>query len=226
MDFYLYWGLFSLAMFVATFAIFIVVGVSSEVFKFEIGDKSVIIFFLALLLTGAPFSYYTLEYFNFTIPNKIPTTAEVSLKAGELNDKVQSLKQLVDTPEDIKLSELPIITEKVTSLVEEVKKQSEEQASTISKLVLDIERERKKADEAKQLISHLQSMTSEQLNAVKWVLTEDAKEEAKNSLYINLLSSFILGVFASLIASWLFKRFGQNITRTTTEAIKHEVEKI
>lgn len=226
MEYYIYWGLFCLAMLVVAFIIVIILGIASEIFKFELEDKAVATYFLTLFLTSGPVSYYTLEYFGFKIPNKTQTTAEVSLKANELNDKVKSLNKLVDNPDDIKLSELPKITEKVTTLVEEVKKQSEEQATTISNLVLEIERERKKADEAKTLISHLQSMTSEQLNAVKWVLTEDAKEEAKNSLYINLLSSFIFGVFASLIASWLFKRFGQNITRTTAETIKHEAEKI
>jgi hypothetical protein len=222
MDLYIYWVYFCLIGVATSFVWVVILGVTSEIFKFKMEDMAIALYLFTCVASIGPISFYTLKYFEITPKETELSIIQISDAAKKLNEKLISLKKLVESPEDIKLSELPEITNKVISITGELQSQSNEQSKTISTLVSEVEQERKKANEAKLLVNTLQSLTKEQLNAVKWLITEDAKEAAEISFYKNILVSFIFGILASLVATMIYRKFGSKVNKKTGELIKHE----
>ncbi|HBC3563831.1 hypothetical protein [Vibrio cholerae] len=213
MDFLLYWLLFGGITFLVAIVLLIVLVLIAMPTNYEPEDKGIVTYLVVFIFISSPISFYSLNWMGQTPPEESTTAYEVSQKSKDLNDRLSSLNKLIETPEELRLSELPEITEQIIAIAKDVQAQSEEQSEIIGKLRKDIETERQKADEAKELIDTLQSLTNEQLNAVKWLITEDAKEETKKAFYSNLILSFILGVIASLIASVIYRRFGSRFVR-------------
>ncbi|EGR1765261.1 hypothetical protein RII68_001852 [Vibrio parahaemolyticus] len=220
----LYWLFFAGMTFIVAVILFVILVIFSIIAKYDPDDKGIVTFLAIFILVSSPASFYSLSWMGLTPPKDSITAYEVSQKSKDLNDRLGSLNKLIETPEELRLSELPEITEKIITIAKDVQLQSEEQSEIIGKLRLDIETERQKANEARELIDTLQSLTNEQLNAVKWLITEDAKEETKKAFYSNLILSFILGVFASLLASVIYRKFGSRFALKATKNIQDNIE--
>ncbi|TOF02000.1 hypothetical protein CGJ31_23580, partial [Vibrio parahaemolyticus] len=173
----LYWLFFAGMTFIVAVILFVILVIFSIIAKYDPDDKGIVTFLAIFILVSSPASFYSLSWMGLTPPKDSITAYEVSQKSKDLNDRLGSLNKLIETPEELRLSDLPDITEKIITIAKDVQLQSEEQSEIIGKLRLDIETERQKANEARELIDTLQSLTNEQLNAVKWLITEDAKEE-------------------------------------------------
>lgn len=212
-EIFIYWGIFTILTIVILFFLIVIIVIFQQIFssnKEEASSIFVIIFLVLSTVLVSPGSFYLLDYLGLSPP--IDNLEEITSKQlvgayNNLSDKVKSLQKLLESPEELKLSQLNSITQDTLVLADELQAQSIKQKKLIVNLQTKVNDESKKAKEAKKLVSELQSITKEQLNAIKLIITEDAKVESQRSFYFGLLLSFPLGVIASLTASFVYKKY-------------------
>lgn len=156
----------------------------------------------------------TIEFNNDEI-NNIDSTSLVLIK---LDNEAENLQRSLQNPKELKLSEIENLLSRTLSFSSEMRAILVNQKETINKLIQEVKIEKKKAEESQKIAREIQSLTKSQLEAVKLLITEDAKIESRESFYMGLAVSFPIGILASLFASFLFKRFNKEI--------KNEVKRI
>lgn len=224
----IYWGMFVIASFLVFLIVLVIVVVFELIFNYDSSDPSniaITFLFAGIVVFIGPGSFYALSYFFDAHPpslqmiNNQPITEFDGIKS--LNEKADALQQLLEHPKELTLSQLSSIAEDAIILTKQIRTQSENQNLIIANLRAEVEQESKKATEAQKLAKEIQSITRDQLNAVKLLITEDAKVQASNSFYMGLLFSFPLGVLASLTASFAYRRFRGTIKADAAKVKKH-----
>lgn len=164
--------------------------------------------FLTVFITG-PITYNLLHWINLYPPGceaSSTSPEKLSESAISLIEKSNSLQELLKSPDELKLAELPAIAQEVSDLTKELQIQSEQQEKIIRDLEKDVEDQTERAAEAERIAEDIRSMTKEQVDAVKFLITEDAKTASSRSFYYGLAFSFPLGILASFIATIVIRR--------------------
>jgi hypothetical protein len=220
----LYWSIFSGAVIATSFILVILFVIIAVIFSIEVENKAIVLLCLLMATLCSPAAYYSLYALGLNVPEKDITTEQLSEDNQILSDSVSNLQLLLNEPENIRLADLPEITTEITALAHSVQVQSDKQSDLIDHLKTEIIVERKKADEAKSVVEALKKLTSEEINAVNWLITADAKEQARISFWQNAFTSFCLGVITSLIATGIYKLFGKKLTSQASHALNTKVE--
>ena len=208
----LYWGLYLISATLIVSLIFVVI-INLPLFNDSQGKiKSYAVILLILFIAFLPgvINYYLIPTIGFQAP---PLQIQESVapppeNREELKGKIGSLKQLLSSPESLTIAELITITKDTLSLTAELQSRAAEREKIISELKTELELERQKSREAENLAKEIQSITQEELQAVKLLISKDAKKEAEKSFYLGIVISFPLGILASLIAPFCYSKLG------------------
>jgi hypothetical protein len=178
------------------------------------------------LLIASPLSSYALaRYWSYYPPapkqdiQKQADAAQSDLI--KLEAKANTLRSLLNDPKKLTLSQVEQVLTDTLDFVEKLKAKTEQQGVLIASLRQTVVEERAKAEESRRLAEQVQSLTREQLEAVKLLITQDAKVESQRSFIMGISISFPLGILSSLLATWVYKRWGEK----AKETIAHEVNK-
>lgn len=161
---------------------------------------------LSVLLLGWQFQYYPPGLgLKDNIISSTPTEIDQELEA--LEQTAVRLKKAFSDPKKLTLAEVEqLVIETLnfsTSLSEKTRKQQE----VIQSLRTSVEAEQKNAEDSRRLAEKIRSITREQLEAIKFVITQDAREQSNRAFFYGAVASFPIGVIASIIASFLYQRF-------------------
>ena len=152
------------------------------------------------------FQIYPPRFFEKSIPH------EPSLFQKQVDDADQKGKQLVSEfskPESLTLQQLRDLVDQARDYASQQMEISSNQETQIAQLRLTVDDETKKAQEAQHLAESVKSLTTEQLNAVKFLITKDASEQSKQYFIDGVVVSFPVGIISAVVASALWERFGK-----------------
>lgn len=212
-----YTGWFTLAWLVSTFALLVVVALilaPTKAFNKRpdgtVANWPVIPVMMPFIFSGLV-AYYGLGavFGRYPPPLAIEDARVTADKMGELETKAKGIQSRFSNPKALTIEQLESALAEVLVITREFSLLNEAQRKQISALQASVIEEQKKADEARKLAQEIQSLTSGQIAAVQLLITKDANESAERSFFIGILVSFPIGILASLIASWLYRRLGK-----------------
>jgi hypothetical protein len=125
------------------------------------------------------------------------------------DQKALSISRGFEDPENMTIAQLRILIGEVKDYTEKVREISEVQTKKIAELKSTAEIETKKAEEAQKLAQTIKSLTNEQLDAVKFLITSDANTESRKAFIYGAIISFPIGIISSIVASALWERLGR-----------------
>src|SRR3990172_6921529 len=108
------------------------------------------------------------------------------------------------------ISQMESLILEALNLSQDLRNAITHQDSIIHQLSSRIVNERMRAEEATRLALEVQSITRKQLEAVKLLISEDATESNRRSFIQGVALSFPIGIVTSLIATWIFRRYGKD----------------
>ena len=175
----------------------------------EVSNKLLVI---ALLFISIPLPYFLfLGVFNYN-PPFIPPNVNVISSASldnhliELEQKEKFIEETLSNIENLTLNQISSEFSDILDYVKELKTTAVHQKRIIDKLENIRNDEKKKTDELIKKSEELERITKPQLNAIKQLITEDCNEQNAQSFWLGIFISFPVGVFASFIANYIWKR--------------------
>lgn len=212
-----YWGLTSIAIMLLLGVNILLLAIFEAVFRAkssEVSNWAVAAFFVSSILLAGPVAHYSLHRLGMLPPGLAMQTPSVDSQAAsliELGREAGELNRLIQDPDKMTISELSAIAERSLALTGNLQERVGAQSALISQLQAQVKSERERAEEATEIAANIQALTREQLDAVKLLLTEDARAESRRSTTTGILISFPLGFVASLLASVAHRRLGVRI---------------
>jgi hypothetical protein len=129
------------------------------------------------------------------------------VELAELGETAARLEKAVSEPGQMTLSELEELVTTTLHFSASLSAKAQRQQQAIASLRASLDAERASAEESRQLAENLRSIAKEQLEAVKFVITEDAKQQANQAFIYGAVASFPIGVLASVAGAFLYQRF-------------------
>jgi hypothetical protein len=205
----MYWGAFEIAW-VLIFALFTILIWLLNFFDFFSNESCFGVFLFICVSLCAPGAYYLLStYLDFTPP--VVHMGELLSEEGgtltKIDRDVSKLRRKTDNLENLTIKDAQNLFRDILTFSEKIRQVVGEQKKTISALRVKVEKERKKAEEAKKITNDLKAITKPQFEAITFLLTEDATKQAEKSFIMGMIASFPIGILASLVAVWLTKLF-------------------
>jgi len=130
--------------------------------------------------------------------------------SSQLAYQAQRLSQAMADPKELTISQMESLILEALNLSQDLRNAITHQDSIIHQLSSRIVNERMRAEEATRLALEVQSITRKQLEAVKLLISEDATESNRRSFIQGVALSFPIGIVTSLIATWIFRRYGKD----------------
>lgn len=203
-----YWASFSFI----SFLLIIVIGLLFVYLANKITSESIVYVALGcaliiLFLTIGIVPYYCLEHFfgfyplGYTQKMELPIEPTENIK--ELNQKSQSLKILLESPEKLTLAEINRVIQDTLQLTTDLQIRTAKQAHLITTLQDEVKTQKQKTEDARQLTREVQSLTKEQIDAVRFLITQDAHDEAEQSSRKELIY-FVVGIIIVPILHLIF----------------------
>lgn len=191
----------------------------------EVGTPIAIAAYGLIPFLAALLSFYTLAKFWDYYPPfpkaDVQQQAQASqVELEELEQNANKLRALLKEPKQLTLGQVEQALTQTLEFVEKFKAKTAQQEVLITSLKQAASEERAKADEARRLAERVQSLTREQLEAVKLLITQDAKTESQRSFMLGTLISFPIGIITSLVSTLIFRRWG----RKARAALAHEID--
>jgi hypothetical protein len=219
-----YIGLYFLLAFVnAILLFFLVIGVTLflSLWLRVISEKTAInIFLLSLALCPLIVSalpYYTLAknwkyYPPFPKLDSLEQAEETQKELKQLQGSIKNLLPRLNDPKKLTFGELEVVLTDSLDLTGKLQTVTEQQGQTIHSLRQTIDEERTKAEVSRQLGQEANSLKQEEIERVKAIMGQDAKTE----FLLGVLVSFLIGIVSSLLATWIYRRFGRKAKAVIT----------
>jgi len=223
-NYFVYFGIFSIYAFIVFFVCFF-----SFLYFYEnvsnAQEKYVILFHSLLLsIFFAPLGMFLIEYFfNLTPPRLNSLSIQEKIINNDINKlatMADNLNRAINNTGELTLNQMHKLVSDAVNLSTEIKKKVGKQQEFISDLLQKVEIEKKKAEESKRIADQIRSITKEQLEAVKFIITEDAKRESNKSFVYGIILSFPIGLITSIFASFLYKRLSKRIRQQNERNFK------
>jgi hypothetical protein len=181
---------------------------------------------IPVFLCLTPATVYFYRTFKFKIPEK-PVEINTSIKADNeelnlLSQQMYVVTKALDNPKDLTLKQIESILANSLDYSKRVNSILSRNDSIIMQLKTEVETERKNADESRKVAETIKSITKEQLDAVKLVITSDAKDASRKSFLIGVLISFPIGFLTSLLASFVYRKWGPSAKQTIENTLEHK----
>jgi hypothetical protein len=124
-------------------------------------------------------------------------------RAALIENQTNRLRKVLENPRSLSVAQIEEALRQSVELSQEVSTELKNRESLIVKLRQNIRQERAKAEKAARLTKEMQGIKKIQLEAIKGLITEDAKAASRSSFLV----SFPMGVVTSLLASWILRRW-------------------
>ncbi len=161
------------------------------------------VIFFGIICLSFVSTYFLFEHINYYPPVFVPIESseeQERIKVESLQEEIFLLNQTLDNIENLTLSEIQSVLERVRALVVETKEETENNIKIITQLENKIHAEEIIAEK-------LNSLTKEQVELIKILIINDLKEENESSFWLGVVISFPVGVLASIMASILLKLY-------------------
>lgn len=208
----IYWGLFAL---ITASLIMLIVYVSLTIedqFTEDYFGPALVVALILISICVPSSAYYTLGYFDMS-PQGSKTTVENVGDDGalaELESKATSLRDALESPEDLTVKELQKALGDALALSDSVQRKALDQQSLVRTLRAEVELERSKTKESMRLAREVQALTKTQLDAVSFLIMQDARVEARRSFIYGILFSLPAGILASVMGAYVFRRVAKH----------------
>lgn len=175
------------------------------------------------MIFAFPLSYHVLSFlFHYRPPfltqrELVFDSEEPNRKIKELKAESQRLSSALSEIEDLTIREVRDTLSQAITFVGKLQDQAIAQERLVTSLRREVEKQRKSADEAKTLAETVTSLTDPQIEAIKQLITEDARAQSNRGFWIGVITAFPIAVIASLFTRWLLG--------ITTRRTKQEVQK-
>lgn len=170
--------------------------------------RAELILALILIIVNPLVCVVSLAYFGVSPPNFSKTpTAGTQKEIAAIDKMGRDLIATFAEPDRLTIEQLRVSIDGVRDYTQQATAINRNQEAEIAKLRQTVEEETNKAREAENLANAVKSLTTEQLDAVKFLITKDANEQSKQSFIIGSITSFPVGVVSSLLAAFVYERF-------------------
>lgn len=129
-------------------------------------------------------------------------------QADQVEQRADQLRKFLEDPQSRTIAEIEAARQQSLELSRQTSTVLASRGTLIAKLREEVRQERAKAEEATRLARETQSLKRSQLEAIKLLITEDAKAASKSSVILATVLSLPIGMVSSLIASWIFRHWG------------------
>ena len=171
-----------------------------------------VVFFLLFGTLPAP--YYAFRHLGYT-PSFARPSGQLSTEQAATN----RLSSIVKEAEAIKVTlshaeqmSIRDIQQQLTSIVKflgTLQQETAEQERVVAELFQKANEQTKQYEEARRSADSVKSLTQPQLDVVKLLVTQNAREESSKSFLLGTMVSFPIGFMTSLLASWVYARVGR-----------------
>jgi len=214
--------------FVAFILIFIILTISvGGLYSFFSGKKQIEIeqntvhlhnnyFAILMLFVSILAPYFVFNnVFNYQPPfipidNRVISSDNVDNRLIELQEKEIYIQKTLDNIDNLTINEISEELSTILSYLNELKSETVNQQQIIEKLNIKRLEEKQKADSLVRKTEEIEKLTEPQLEAVKYLITENSNEQNEKSFWFGVLISFPIGVFASIIANFLWGKLIRN----------------
>jgi len=227
MEIILYSILYIFLYFVAFILFFIVLTISlGSLYSFVSGKKQIEIeknvvninnnyFAIVMLFISIGLPYFSFNsLFNYSPPfipsnNKVISADNVDKRLTELQNKEIYIQKTLNNIDDLTINEISEELTNILKYLNELKEESINQQQIIEQLNIKRINEKQKTDELIKKSQEVEKLTEPQLDAFKYLITQNSNEQNDKSFWFGILISFPLGVFASIIANTLWGRLNR-----------------
>jgi len=180
------------------------------------GDKFGLIALISNIIISFFIAYGSLLYFDINIPSEKSNMSIADIKQAHsaistefinIDKRAKLFQKSIQNIDKLTLSEINKIISELSIFVEEYKEIATKQSEKIVVLEKAAIDANQKAEKAKELLKTIKSLTKPQIEAVKFLITEDATYQSNKSFLLGITLSFPIGIFASLIAAWILRNF-------------------
>jgi hypothetical protein len=185
-----------------------------ELFNFEIfdteGDKLRNIIFVSVSLALLVSVFYIFSYIGYQPPSVF---GDGNISKGNTSEKINNLREeatrIRNTLNDIENLTLRQIQGELTStlnFIEKIEKETSDQEKAFVEIYNDYKIVKTEVADMMQFLAALDSLTEPQIEAVKLMITDNAKKESNRSFWIGVIISFPIGVCTSITGTIVMRR--------------------
>jgi hypothetical protein len=219
------WSILYVILYLVTFILFFIILTISigGLYTFFGGTKHIEVkpnivsinnnFFAIVMLfisIGLPYFFFNgvLNYNPPFIPSDNPAISveHADSRLKQLEEKEVYIEETLSNIENLTIKQITTELSNILDYVKELKNEAINQQLAIEKLEVKQINEQKKTDELIKKSDEVSKLTQPQLDAIKYLITEDANKQNSKSFWFGILISFPIGVFASVIANSLLKK--------------------
>jgi hypothetical protein len=178
----------------------------------HLNNKKFVILILFLSIGLPYFSFNSL--FNYSPPfilsnNKVISVDNVDKRLIELQNKEIYIQKTLNNIDDLTINEISEELTIILKYLSELKEESINQQQIIEQLNFKRINQKKKTDELIKKTQEVEKLTEPQLEAIKYLITQNSNEQNDKSSWFGIFISFPLGVFASIIANSLWRKINE-----------------
>jgi hypothetical protein len=170
---------------------------------------------MLILFWPIPGTYYLLGTFHYRPP--FLSTGSGTISEGAPKDRIVALereaeriKKTLSNIDNLSVKQIQTELQKALKFVEHLQEEAIQQEQLVNSLIRSAEQHRKEAEQAKAMADSVSAMTAPQLEAIRSLITQNAKQESDRAFWLGVFVSFPIGFLSSLLASWFFGRaFGR-----------------
>lgn len=175
----------------------------------SIYNKKLIIFFLFVSI-GLPYFFFG-KILNYPPPfittrTEVISSNNVDKRLIELAEKEKYIQNTISNMDNLTIKQISTELSKVLEYVIELKNEAINQQTIVEQLKITGIDEKNKTDNLIKKSKEVEQLTKPQLEAIKYIITEDAAKQNTKSFWFGILISFPIGVFASLFANIFWKK--------------------
>ncbi len=218
----LYAGIFLVCCFTAALLI-VIPNVVARIGKKKVSKGTEATLGCLMMVASPLLAFIALSFFHVYPPRLFERPQAFNEKNVDAVDQLgQELLTKFAQPERLTIEQLRELIGKVREYTSQATALNRTQETQISQLRQIAEDESKKAKEAQELARTVKSLTGEQLDAVKFLITKDASQQSKQSFIIGAIISFPIGFLSSMLAAWFYERLrskSAKVVRKVEDAI-------
>jgi hypothetical protein len=180
---------------------------------------------ILILTTIAPQTVYFARLLNIDFPQQqYDVTTQIQKDSDELNlltIQMDSIKHALENPEYLTLKQIENILNTSLTYSQKVEVILNRNDSIINLLKAEVDREKRNAEESRQLAESIRSLSRKEIEAVKLIITEDANEATRRSFISGVLFSIPIGFVMSLLASYAIRKWGPSAKKSFSRRFEH-----
>ena len=173
-----------------------------------------LIYVIIIILITYPSSIALVHKLGFKYPEKtdIPTRILNNNKESiELTNQINLLKKALENPKELTVTQIEDVLLNSLNYSEKMMILLSQNDSIVGSLKDEIEIQRQSAEESQKIAENLRSIKKDQIESVKFIITEDAKTSARKSFFYGILFSIPIGFLMSLSSSFIFNKLSKKV---------------